>query len=378
MQNLNFSIILVSLIGYVGYILKAVPSTISNLIIKLHSFTLSVSTESDLLYMRLNTWLLSLNKKQLQNNINMKPNWVHDRRDDDADQESGVGKLTINYGQYTIMLDKFTIMKITKTRVDRMNQLSDIVDIMIIGKNKNKYKTMILEMMKKEVDTNNIIIFPGGQIHRGLLKPKKSMDDLFIENKLEIISHIDKWSGSKSFYNKHAITYKTGILLYGDPGTGKTTLIRAIASYLGYDIHIINMNAYKTVDSLLNKIINIPSKCIIAFEDIDCVVSKRTDDDKTDADNDMMSILLNIIDGLNSPEEVIFVATTNHIDKLDPALMREGRFDLKVNVGNISEKLAVQMCERYDVDREMILMDETYPINPAYLQAKILKYKKLE
>jgi chaperone BCS1 len=54
---------------------------------------------------------------------------------------------------------------------------------------------------------------------------------------------------------------------------------------------------------------------------------------------------LQFLDGINSPSNVIFVATTNHIDHIDPALLRKGRFDLKYEMNKISYDLAAEMIK---------------------------------
>ena len=83
--------------------------------------------------------------------------------------------------------------------------------------------------------------------------------------------------------------------------------------------------------------------------------------------------MLNFIDGQMSPENCIFIATTNHIERLDPALIRPGRFDLQIEMKYLDYELASQMCERFNQNPDDILKDEKLPISPAYLQAKLIE-----
>ena len=74
---------------------------------------------------------------------------------------------------------------------------------------------------------------------------------------------------------------------------------------------------------------------------------------------------------------VVFIATTNDLDSLDEAIIRDGRFDLKICMDNIDEPTAKEMCKGlYLTDEQTteLLKDEAYPINPAYLQNKIIQY----
>lgn len=108
---------------------------------------------------------------------------------------------------------------------------------------------------------------------------------------------------------------------------------------------------------------------VVVLEDIDVLVSKR-DNSVTSADKENFQALLQLLDGINSCKKTIFLATTNYIDKLDPALIRDGRFDIKIEMKNFDYDEAVKMCNKFEVDSEVILRDEQFPINPAYLQNK--------
>lgn len=110
---------------------------------------------------------------------------------------------------------------------------------------------------------------------------------------------------------------------------------------------------------------------VILLEDIDCIVGNREED--TDQEKcKIFDTILNIIDGVLSPSGVIFVGTTNYIDRLDPAFIREGRFDHKICLNNLDNESAIKMCNSYGEDSDKVLQGETFPINPAYLQSKLL------
>lgn len=88
--------------------------------------------------------------------------------------------------------------------------------------------------------------------------------------------------------------------------------------------------------------------------------------------------LLQLLDGINSCNKTIFLATTNYIDRLDPALIRDGRFDIKIEMKNFDYDEAVEMCNKFNVDSEVVFRDEQFPINPAYLQNKIVTLQMKE
>ncbi|KAL0251309.1 hypothetical protein GEMRC1_000522 [Eukaryota sp. GEM-RC1] len=117
------------------------------------------------------------------------------------------------------------------------------------------------------------------------------------------------------------IPHTLGILLHGPPGTGKTSFIKSIAKYTNKHIHLLNF------DASIELAKNIFSQSgIIIFEDVDRM-EESEDEGKLD-----MSILLNLLDGLNEGHGRIVIMTSNHPDKLDPALRRPGRIDIDLKM----------------------------------------------
>ena len=175
------------------------------------------------------------------------------------------------------------------------------------------------------------------------------------EKKKEIMEDLEDFANGQSFYQKTGRAWKRGYLLYGPPGTGKSSMIAAMANYLGYDIYDLELTEVHNNSELRKLLMKTSSKSIIVIEDIDCSINltNRKKSNNTTARNyyDMgapemrgggcgedggnsitLSGLLNFTDGLWSccGSERIFVFTTNHIEKLDPALLRSGRMDMHI------------------------------------------------
>ncbi|THU78702.1 P-loop containing nucleoside triphosphate hydrolase protein [Dendrothele bispora CBS 962.96] len=152
---------------------------------------------------------------------------------------------------------------------------------------------------------------------------------------------------SEVWYNERGIPYRQGYLLHGPPGTGKSSTIYALAGELGLEIYSLSLSAGFVDDSFLQQAASsIPKHSIFLIEDIDCAFPSR---EETDYDTASffagfpispshpsrrsavsLSGLLNVIDGIGSEEGKLFFATTNYIDRLDPALIRRGRIDKKL------------------------------------------------
>ena len=139
---------------------------------------------------------------------------------------------------------------------------------------------------------------------------------------------------NEDWFRNRGLPFRRGILLYGIPGTGKTSTVHAIASELELPVYILLLSLKDMDDSKLADMMNrLPEKCILLLEDIDCAFKSRTAEKKDDNNTSTITLsgLLNSIDGLFAPEGRLLFATTNHIEHLDPALIRPvSKFHLKL------------------------------------------------
>lgn len=167
----------------------------------------------------------------------------------------------------------------------------------------------------------------------------KTFDNIFLNNNIKekIKEDIDKFNTSKELYASLGLKYKRTYLLHGSAGGGKSSIATAIANYCRRDILTINMSKDMTDSTLISLIARRPIRSIILFEDIDCLFDNlnRNDenkDEKSSLTKISLSCILNILDGSYTPNDTIFVITTNFIDKLDPALKRDGRINMMVKI----------------------------------------------
>ena len=195
---------------------------------------------------------------------------------------------------------------------------------------------------------------------------KDQLDDIINATKL-----------SEDISNRYEINKTTGVLLYGPHGTGKSTIARYLAMELD---RIILMTSADNLAFVIDYVKDhTREKYIILIEDIDFKFVDRRGTKKDDKNTDMMAktdLLFQVLDGVLAENNIMVVATTNYIDRLDPALIRDGRFDFRIEVLGLCYDEAAKVCERFDITPEEIrLSDWKTPISPASLQTTILKYK---
>ncbi|CAL4904349.1 unnamed protein product [Urochloa decumbens] len=187
--------------------------------------------------------------------------------------------------------------------------------------------------------------------------PPATFDMLAMDHskKVEIMEDLAAFREAKEYHSKVGKAWKRGYLLHGPPGTGKSTMIGAMANFLGYDVYDLDLTSIKDNAELRKLFLDTTDKSIIVIEDIDAIEvelttkrkgkeaaqensDKRTVVEVRDKTNDngkvTLSGLLSFVDGLWSAcgSERIFVFTTNHLDRLDPALIRRGRMDRHIEM----------------------------------------------
>lgn len=184
----------------------------------------------------------------------------------------------------------------------------------------------------------------------GQPKAKRMLSSVILDKhvKENILADVKDFLRNGHWYHERGIPYRRGYLLYGPPGSGKTSFIQALAGKLNYNICIMNLAESNLTDDRLNYLLNnLPEKSIVLLEDIDAAFINRRKSEDGFINGITFSGLLNALDGLASSEEIITFMTTNRPEILDPAILRPGRIDYKVHIGNATPYQVEQMFLRF-------------------------------
>lgn len=169
----------------------------------------------------------------------------------------------------------------------------------------------------------------------------------------EIVHDVQRFLSRGPWYAKRGIPYRRGYLLHGAPGSGKTSFITALAGSLDFNICLLNLAERGMTDDKLNHLMsNAPERSILLLEDVDAAfLGRQTHAPERQADgyqpNVTFSGLLNALDGVASGEERIIFMTTNHLERLDPALIRPGRVDMICELGDAESQQVKELLVRF-------------------------------
>jgi chaperone BCS1 len=266
----------------------------------------------------------------------------------------GQGKHIINYNS--------TLMQVSRQRDSKHINLSDgtpfeTIEITTLYTRRAVLSELLRESQQsaqRRAEGKTTVFNSWGTEWRPFGNPqrKRSLESVILAAgvKEKVMSDVRDFLASADWYRDRGIPYRRGYLLHGPPGTGKTSFVKAMAGDLDYNICIVNLSERGLTDDRLNHLLtNLPERSIALLEDVDAAFANRTQpaDDGYRGANVTFSGLLNALDGAASGEDRILVLTTNHPNRLDEALLRPGRVDLKMEIGYATPDVVEGMWERF-------------------------------
>ncbi|KAH1192160.1 26S proteasome regulatory subunit 6A A [Glycine max] len=229
----------------------------------------------------------------------------------------------------------------------------------LVGVNKDSY--LILDTLPSEYDSR----VKAMEVDE---KPTEDYNDIGgLEKQIqELVEAIVLPMTHKERFQKLGVRPPKGVLLYGPPGTGKTLMARACAAQTNATFlklagpQLVQMfigDGAKLVRDAF-QLAKEKSPCIIFIDEIDAIGTKRFDSEVS-GDREVqrtMLELLNQLDGFSSDDRIKVIAATNRADILDPALMRSGRLDRKIEFPHPSEEARARILQAVCVEAGMLAL----------------------
>ena len=280
---------------------------------------------------------------------------------------------TVNMSPYVLKVSFIRGLFAADTFVyDAVSYLNEIRDDMTSKTGKRHYIRRVYGLSKKRMlirDNKEIAAAPEGEntdylMYRNAcplgygwedigVRTDHALDALALSDLVEeAVLEARRWKTSEQWYKEHGLAWRRGWLLYGQTGTGKTALVRALAEELDLPVYIYDLASLANDEfqaAWMKMLSSVP--CIALIEDIDNVFDGR----KTIVGDLTFDCLLNCLDGIERADGLFTVVTTNNPDGLDPALgiadkigrsTRPGRVDRAILMDNPDEDGRLKIAKR--------------------------------
>lgn len=174
--------------------------------------------------------------------------------------------------------------------------------------------------------------------------PARDIDSVVLggDAKEVLLKEIKFFLDHRTDYEELGIPWHRGIMLHGTAGSGKTTLVKALASHFNLDLYFVSLSDLDSDTRLLNMMFNISPRSIFLLEDIDVVYGMKERDDSEGGVT--TAGILNALDGIGTPSGVVCILTTNNLDTIDTAILRAGRIDSMVELTHLDQDQFERLC----------------------------------
>jgi len=225
-------------------------------------------------------------------------------------------------------------------------------------------RDLINEALRKGIskDMGKTVVYVNkyGEWNKFGVRSKRPWDSVILPVgvKESLLEDAKVFLSGNAWYRDRGIPYRRGYLLHGIPGSGKSSLVHALAGVLDLNICMVSLAQAELTDQLLMNLLNsAPPNVLLLMEDIDAAFVQRDIGEKSN--NVTFAGLLNALDGVAAQEGRLLFMTTNKIQALDPALIRDGRVDMRIHLGPATQdQVGALYAHFYAIPRDSPLIKE--------------------
>jgi chaperone BCS1 len=378
--------IVMGVIGYLAIQARSLPKQIAALIYSQFSTEITIrSTDGDI-FINMARWLATHKDRRRARKLGIIHFWI-DREVDDPmrpwDRKSPDFDVTFGFGTHLIWEGMMPILVRRDLIQNEGGSSEQELHIRTIGRSHSIIHRLV--EMAAEMDQGdpkiNIMLWGGTSYKVMDHIEARPMDSLTLEQSVHdlVVQDLSEFMVNKQWYVERNIPYRRGYLFKGPPGTGKSSLALAMSGMAGKSLHIINVSSVGSDTSLMDAV-NQANAGVVLFEDVDVIegFSSRKEDDEKKSIGVTMSGVLNAIDGVAAKSGRILIMTTNHPERLDPAIVRPGRIDIQLKLDLMGRELGERMFRRFHPGEnpEPFLDSVAWPISPADCQGRLLVWNK--
>ncbi|HNU10978.1 MAG TPA: AAA family ATPase [Rubrivivax sp.] len=233
----------------------------------------------------------------------------------------------------------------------------------------------------RESDALSVYIpnpFHGGDWMRARLGSRRPLSSVVLEagQAEALLADLQRFYAARERYAQLGIPWRRGYLLFGPPGTGKTSLVTALASELRLNVCTLSLASPVVSDEKIHTLLaGVPQRSLLLIEDVDAFFRQR---DAAHAQVRLsFSGFLNALDGVATQEGSVLFMTTNHAEQLDPALIRAGRIDERIELGLCDEDQLRRLFLKFHDDeaaaRAFAAEHASHGWSPAQAQAELMR-----
>ncbi len=330
-------------------LLRSVPAKLWSLFLFQWTVNLIVYNEDDI-YPWLDNWLSKHDYAQKTRRMKLSSHWENTDEDNNETWtvSPGLGK--------HFFWHKRKFVELTRSSEEGGNSQKrrETIELRTFGRTQAVIRDIVREAREfmSEDDRTDVFMYKDCW-SKVASKTPRPLDSIVLppDQLARVVGDVHWFLKSRKWFANRGVPHRRGYMLSGPPGCGKTSLVLGLASMLQWPVYALNLGSMRYDDELFEAMASVPEKAILLMEDIDAVGHNRSSDKKEEGEKDRnpltISAVLNSIDGVMSTDGRLMIVTTNHPDRLDPALVRPGRIDMHEVIGPAGPEEAGRLFTKF-------------------------------